>query len=64
MTNNDIRLKAAGAGVKLWEVAEQLGITEFTFSRWLRHEMPEEKKSQILTIIEEVEKERRKHDRK
>ena len=54
MTNQDIRLEAAGAGVKLWQIAERLGIADCNFSRKLRKELPAEKKAEIRVIIEEL----------
>lgn len=53
-TNNDIRLKACGSGVSLWQIADKLGITDATFSRKLRHELPDETKAQIYRIIDEL----------
>ena len=58
MKNQDIRLEAAGAGVKLWEIAEALGITDSWFSRKLRQELPEEQKAEIRTIIRRIAAER------
>lgn len=55
--NNDIRNEAKAAGVKLWQIAEKLGIREEKLSRKLRHELPEEEKAQIKSIIKELEKE-------
>lgn len=52
--NNDIRLKASGSGVALWQIADKLGIADATFSRKLRHELPEETKAQIYRIIDEL----------
>lgn len=52
--NNDIRLKASGSGVALWRIADKLGIADATFSRKLRHELPEEIKAQIYRIIDEL----------
>ncbi|MBQ6232124.1 MAG: hypothetical protein IJJ80_01290 [Clostridia bacterium] len=54
MTNQEIKLKAAGAGVRLWEIAEKLGITDGNFSRKLRRELPEDEKNRILDIIKEI----------
>lgn len=51
MKNQDIRRSAAGAGVKLWQIAEELGISDCSFSRKLRHELPEDEKQRILGII-------------
>ena len=54
MTNQEIKLKAAGSGVKLWEIAEKLGINDGNLSRKLRHELPDEMKQEILSIIDEI----------
>ena len=52
MANNDIRLKAAGKGIKLWQIAEALGITDSSLSRKLRRELPESEKDKFCSIIE------------
>ncbi len=51
MNNKQIREKMKQAGLKQWEVAEAYGISEFTFSRWLRREISKEKQKEILLII-------------
>lgn len=55
--NLDIRAKAKGAGVMLWEIADKLGIIDSNFSRKLRHELPQAEKDRIFSIIEEIAKE-------
>lgn len=55
--NLDIRAKVKGAGVKLWEIADKLGITDSHFSRKLRHELPQAEKDRIFSIVEEIAKE-------
>lgn len=57
MTNQDIRRTAAGAGVKLWQIAEALGIADCSLSRKLRRELPPEEKTRIFDIIRELSKE-------
>ena len=54
MTNREIRLAAADAGVKLWQIADKLGIADCNFSRKLRRELPEEEKEHIRQIIAEL----------
>jgi len=54
MKNVDIRNEVREAGVKLWQVAEQLGMSDSGFSRFLRHELPDPKKAQIRKIIREM----------
>ena len=57
MANQDIKLEAAGAGVKLWQIADKLGIADNNFSRKLRKELPEEQKAKIREIIDQLKKE-------
>lgn len=55
MANNDIREAAKQKRIPLWKIADALGITDASFSRKLRHELNEDKKQQIKTIIDEME---------
>lgn len=55
--NQTIRRTAAGAGVKLWQIADKLGYTDSYFSRLLRKELPKDKQAQIMQIIAELEQE-------
>ena len=57
MYNQDIRRTAAGAGVKLWQIADALGIADCSLSRKLRKELPQEEKDRILGIIRELSQE-------
>lgn len=57
MTNQEIRRTAAGAGVKLWQIADALGIADCNFSRKLRKELPQKEKDKILAIIERLSRE-------
>lgn len=57
MMNQDVRQAAAGAGVKLWQIAEALGLADFNFSRKLRRELPDEEKEKIFSIIRELSQE-------
>jgi len=57
MCNQDIRRIAAGAGVKLWQIADALGIADCSFSRKLRKELPQEEKKKIFSIIERLSQE-------
>ncbi len=57
MANYDIKRAAAGAGVKLWQIAEALGIADCSLSRKLRKELSGEEKKRIIQIIGELSKE-------
>ena len=54
MANRDIKLAAAGAGVKLWQIADELGIMDSNLSRKLRHELNEEEKQMLLEVIKRL----------
>ena len=57
-TNAAIRNAAREAGVHHWEVAEALGISEGSFCRRMRHELPEAEQARILTIINDISEQR------
>lgn len=52
--NNDIRLHAAGKGVRLWQIAERLGIRDSSLSRKLRYPLTTEERERILQAIREL----------
>lgn len=54
MKNLDIRQAVKDSGVKLWQIADKLGINDGNFSRKLRHELPDEEKETIFCIINEL----------
>lgn len=54
MKNQEIRNLAKSAGVKMWEIADALGIADTTFCRKLRRELPSEEKEKIFRIIHEL----------
>lgn len=58
LCNQDIRLSAKRSGVRLWQVADALGIREATLSRKLRYELPKAEKQKVLDIIETLAQER------
>ncbi len=55
--NKDIRLSAKVHNVRLWQVAEALGISPGTFSIRLRHELGPVEKDTVLKIIKNIAKE-------
>ena len=54
--NRDVKLAAAGAGVCLWQIAQEMGLCDSNFSRKLRRELPQEEKEKIYKIIERLGK--------
>lgn len=55
--NTRIREAAKAAGVRMWQIAEALGMQDATFSRKLRHELPEKEVEKVLGIIAQLAEE-------
>lgn len=53
-TNEKIRKRIAFAGLKYWQVAEAAGVSPYTFSIWLRHELHGERLSRIEAAIDDL----------
>lgn len=53
MNNSKVRIKMFESGIKQWEVANMLGISESVFSRRLRNELSEEEQDKIVNLIEQ-----------
>ena len=51
MRNQDIRQEIKDSGIRFWIVAEKMGISDVTFSRRLRKELPDSEKQKIREII-------------
>ncbi len=58
MYNKEIRNAAGGCGIRLWQVAEAIGMNESAFSRKLRKELPQDEKQKILKVIDNLTLER------
>lgn len=54
MSNQVIRETIKATGVKQWEIAEEMGISEFTLSRKLRRDLPDIEKAEIMRAIERL----------
>ena len=52
--NQKIREHASNKGVKLWEIADVLGIQDSALSRKLRKELSDTERDNILSIIDKV----------
>ena len=57
--NQEIKAYAKEKGVKLWQVADELKITDGQLSRKLRYELPESEREQILSIIDLIADDRK-----
>ena len=58
MHNTDIRQAAKAAGVKLYQIATEIGLNDGNFSRRLRHELSDTEKQKIFEIINRLAEER------
>ncbi|MFR4413363.1 MAG: hypothetical protein ACLT4K_05250 [Catenibacterium sp.] len=52
--NQEVREALQNKGMKQWELADMLGISEFTLTRWLRKELTDDKKELLLKAINEA----------
>lgn len=52
-----VRNKAKEHGVKHWQIAVELGISEQTLMRWLRVPLSSEKENAILEAIQSISRE-------
>lgn len=57
--NQELRDAAKEAGVKQWEIAVHIGISEPTLVRWMRMPMPSDRRKTILAAIAELSQENR-----
>ena len=57
--NQTIREAAKRKGVKHWQIANYLGISEPTIMRWLRFPLSPEREKAIMEAIEVIAKEGR-----
>ena len=54
MANNDIKKEIKSSNLYQWQVAEALKMHDSNFSKMLRHELPEDKKEKIRSVIKEL----------
>ena len=52
--NKEIREAARNAGLRLWQVAAGIGISDAHFSRKLRVELPADERDKILGVIADL----------
>lgn len=52
--NQEIRKIIDNSKLKKYEIANEVGITVYTFSHWLQTDLNEERKTRILKAIENL----------
>jgi len=56
MANQDIKREIKESGVKMWQIADKLGVSDMTLSRKFRYELTVEEKETIRDMIETMQK--------
>ena len=56
LENGRVRAAAKSGGIPLWRIADELGISEPTMTRWLRVPLSTEKEEQMLAVIKRLSK--------
>lgn len=54
MANERIKLALFKSKIPQWRLAEAMGISEFTLSRKLRHDLPEAEQKRLINIIKSM----------
>lgn len=52
MSNSEIKALAKARGVRLWQLALSLGVSEATITRWLRVPLSAEREAALLAAME------------
>lgn len=60
MQNHRIRQYAKSHGVYLWEIAQQMSVSEMTITRKLRKKLSDEDTLKIMSYIDEIAAEKEK----
>lgn len=56
MSGAEIKKAILAAGLRIWQVAEEYGVNDSTFSKKLRHNFNAEDTEKVLSIIEKLKK--------
>ena len=55
--NLDLKFLIRRCGLRHWQVAKAVGISEATFARWIREQLTPEREKRINTAIEQLRRE-------
>lgn len=58
LANSDVRSTAKLAGVRLWEVAKKIGVSDPTLTRKLRNELSAPEKEEYFNLIRTIAEEK------
>ena len=51
MANENLKKDLKDAGITFWALADELGVSEPTITRWMRHELKDETKKAVEAVI-------------
>ena len=54
--NKEFRADMKAAGISLWQIANEIGVSEATITRLLRVEIDEETKRQLVQAAQRIQK--------
>ena len=57
--NDDIKAYAKESNVKLWQIADELGMRDTNFSKLLRHPLSRTMENRIVEIIDKIAESRK-----
>ena len=63
MTNEQIKELMKQNNIFMWQVAKRLGVNETSFCKWFREPLTQERKQQVLLVIEEIKLDRLKEQK-
>ena len=62
MCNIEVRNAAKDSGIRLWQVADEIGMNESVLSRKLRKELPDAEKARLLDAIRRLARRKQEAD--
>lgn len=57
-TNEKLKLFIKSKNIKLWQVADKLGIYDTNFSKMLRYKLKDEELNKVYKAVKELEREK------
>lgn len=56
MTNNELRTAMRVKDMKQWQLADALGVSVPTLTRWFRHELTEDQAKKVKAAVDSFQK--------
>jgi hypothetical protein len=55
MANQEFKKEIRQSGVKMWQIADKIGVSDMTLSRKFRYELTNDEKDEIRRVISAIE---------